>query len=172
MERIHTYRVTAWWVAGQNGITKSDSAPNAIHFTVPPQFGGMEGRWSPEGLFLSSLASCFTTSFNAVAEYSKFEYVDLEVEVEGTVSKTATGYRFTGVVIRPKLKIVDEADQARAMELLNKTKALCLVSRALEIPQEFQPHVEANKLAKSDDCCLSESCEMWTDLGRCRRRPS
>jgi len=148
MERTHTYRVTAWWVAGQNGITKSESAPNAIHFTVPPQFGGMEGRWSPEDLFLSSLASCFTTTFNAVAEYSKFEYVDLEVEVAGTVAKTTHGYRFTGVVIRPKLKITDEADQARALELMDRTKTLCLVSRALEIPQEFQPQVEANKLAK------------------------
>ena len=147
MERTHTYRVTAWWVAGQNGITKSESAPNAIHFTVPPQFGGMEGRWSPEDLFLSSLASCFTTTFNVVAEYSKFEYVDLEVKVEGTVAKTTNGYRFTEVVIRPKLKIADDADQARALELLEKTRTLCLVSRALEVPQEFQPQVEANKLA-------------------------
>jgi peroxiredoxin-like protein len=146
MERTHTYRVTAWWVAGQNGIARSESAPNAIHFTVPPQFGGMEGRWSPEDLFLSSLASCFTTSFNAIAEYSKFEYVDLEVEVEGTVAKTTSGYRFTGVVIRPKLKIAHEGSEARGRELLNKTKSLCLVSRALEIPQEFQPHVETHKL--------------------------
>jgi len=51
----------------------------------------MEGRWSPEDLFLSSLASCFTTSFSAIAEYSQFEYVDLEVEVDGTVEKTTTG---------------------------------------------------------------------------------
>jgi organic hydroperoxide reductase OsmC/OhrA len=146
MERTHTYRVTAWWVAGQNGLTRSDSAPNAIHFSAPPQFGGMEGRWSPEDLFLSSLASCFTTSFNAITEYSKFEYMDLEVEVEGTVAKTTTGYCFTGVVIRPTLKIGHENDEARGLELLNKTKSLCLVSRALEIPQEFQPHVEINKL--------------------------
>jgi len=147
MERTHTYRVSAWWVAGQNGITRSNAAPNAIHFTAPPQFGGMEGRWSPEDLFLSSLASCFTTSFNAIAEYAKFQYIDLEVEVEGVVSKTTSGYRFTGVVIRPRLKISEDADEAKGLELLNKTKGLCLVSRALEIPQEFQPHVEAQRLA-------------------------
>jgi len=147
MEGTHTYRVTAWRVAGQNGIAKSESAPNAIHFTVPPQLGGMEGRWSSEELFLSSLAACFTTSFNAIADDSRFEYVDLEVEVKGTVAKTSTGYRFTGVEIRPKLKIAEEADQARALELLSKTKNLCLVSRALEIPQEFRPQIEANKLA-------------------------
>jgi hypothetical protein len=35
MENEHTYRVVAWWTSGQMGIAKSDSAPNAIHFTAP-----------------------------------------------------------------------------------------------------------------------------------------
>ena len=54
MENEHTYRVVAWWASGKTGLVKSDSAPNAIHFTTPPQFGGMEGRWSPEDLLLSA----------------------------------------------------------------------------------------------------------------------
>src|ERR1700693_4633924 len=66
MKKEHTYRVTAWWTAGQSGLTKSESAPNAVHFTAPPQFGGMAGRWTPEDLLLSAVASCFTTTFHAV----------------------------------------------------------------------------------------------------------
>lgn len=146
MEKEHTYRVTAWWASGQTGITKSDSAPNAIHFAAPPQFGGMEGRWTPEDLLLSAVASCFTTTFQAIAGYSKFEYLDLEVEVEGTVSKTSSGYCFTGIVIRPTLTIADEEGQSRGLELLKKAKALCLVSRALGTMQEFIPEVEIGKM--------------------------
>jgi organic hydroperoxide reductase OsmC/OhrA len=67
MQNEHTYRVVAWWAAGKTGLVKSDSAPNAIHFTTPPQFGGMEGRWSPEDLLLSAVASCFTSTFHALA---------------------------------------------------------------------------------------------------------
>ncbi len=141
MEKEHTYRVTAWWTSGQTGITKSESAPNAVHFAAPPQFGGMEGRWTPEDLLLSAIASCFTTTFQAVAGYSKFEYTDLEVSVEGTVEKTQPGYCFTKIVIRPKLTIGDEQGQARGLELLKKTKSLCLVSRALTTTQEFQPYI-------------------------------
>ncbi|HEY1263458.1 MAG TPA: OsmC family protein [Terriglobales bacterium] len=147
MEKEHTYRVAAWWASGQCGITKSESAPNAIHFAAPPQFGGLEGRWTPEDLLLSAVASCFTTTFQAIAGYSKFEYTDLEVSVEGTVAKTSTGYCFTRIVLRPLLTIPDEQGQARALELLKKTKSLCLVSRALGIEQGLEPRIEIGKMA-------------------------
>jgi len=92
MTNEHKYRVIAWWSSGRAGLAKSDSMPNAIHFTAPPEFGGLEGRWTPEELLLTALASCFTTTFHAIAENSKFEYADLEVEAEGNVSKTNSGY--------------------------------------------------------------------------------
>lgn len=143
MENEHTYRVVAWWNAGKTGLAKSDLAPNAIHFAAPPQFGGLEGRWSPEDLLLCAVAGCFTTTFRALSDYSKFEYTDLEVEVEGTVRKAESGYEFAGILIRPTLTISDLDERPRADRLLEKAKRLCLVSRALAIPQTFQPRVQA-----------------------------
>jgi peroxiredoxin-like protein len=142
MENEHKYRVVAWWTSGQTGIAKSDSAPNAIHFTAPSQFGGVEGRWTPEDLLMIALASCFTTTFHAIAGHSKFEYTDLAVEAEGTVSKTDTGYGFTEIVIRPNLTIASEENRQQAISLLHKAKALCLVSRALAVPQKLEIQVE------------------------------
>jgi peroxiredoxin-like protein len=148
MENEHKYRVVAWWTSGQTGIAKSDSTPNAIHFTAPPQFGGLEGRWTPEDLLMTALASCFTTTFHAVARSSKFEYTDLAVEAQGTVRKTDTGYCFSEIVIRPSLTIPDEEQRERAMSLLHKAQALCLVSRALATAQKFEARVEMK--ARSD----------------------
>ena len=145
MENEHKYRVVAWWTSGQTGIAKSDSAPNAIHFTAPPQFGGLEGRWTPEDLLMTALASCFTTTFHAIAGCSKFEYTDLAVEAEGTVSKTDTGYCFSEIVIRPSLTIPNEEQRGRAISLLDKAKALCLVSRALATAQKFEARVEISQ---------------------------
>ena len=108
MENEHKHHVVAWWTSGQAGIAKSDSAPNAIHFTAPPEFGGLEGRWTPEDLLMTALASCFTTTFHAIAGCSKFEYTDLAVEAEGTVGKTDNGYCFSEIVIRPSLTIPNE----------------------------------------------------------------
>lgn len=145
MEKEHKYRVVAWWTSGQTGIAKSDSVPNAIHFTAPPQFGGLEGRWTPEDLLMTALASCLTTTFHAIASHSKFEYTDLAVEAEGTVTKTDTGYGFSEIVIRPSLTIPNEEQRERAISLLHKAKALCLVSRALAAEQHFETRVEIAK---------------------------
>lgn len=101
----------------------------------------MEGRWTPEDLLLSAIASCYTITFRTLAEHSKFEYIDLQVEVEGAISKTETGYAFGEVLVRANLMIPQEEEQARAIKLLNKAKGLCLVSRALAIKQVFEPVV-------------------------------
>src|SRR6266700_6702517 len=105
MEGTQKYRVVAWWSSGRTGLAKSNSAPNAIHFTAPPEFGGLEGRWTPEDLLLSAVASCYTTTFRALAERSKFEYADLEVEAQGKVNRADSGYRFSEIIMRSNLII-------------------------------------------------------------------
>ena len=149
MEKKHTYRVTAWWSSEQTGLAKSDAAPNAIHFSAPPQFGGLEGRWSPEDLLLSAVASCFTTTFKAIAGNSLFEYTDLEVTVEGSVEKTQRGYCFTAISITPRLTIPEWQSHAKALELLETTEKLCLISRALTTPKNFIPRIEVRAVAGS-----------------------
>jgi len=145
MENDNKHHVVAWWTSGQTGIAKSDSAPNAIHFTAPVQFGGIDGRWTPEDLLMAALASCFTTTFYAIAASSKFEYTDLEVEAGGTVSKTSNGYNFNEIVVRVNLVIPSEDRRERAISLLQKTKELCLVSRALATAQSFETRIKTGK---------------------------
>ena len=90
---------------------------------------------------LGALASCFTTTFRSIAEHSTFEYTDLQMEVEGVVSRSGPGYNFAEVIVRANLTVPSEADQERGLKLLHKTKELCLVSRALAIPQTFESAV-------------------------------
>ncbi|MGA2333969.1 MAG: OsmC family protein [Terriglobales bacterium] len=145
MGDVHRFRVVAWWASGRTGIAKSNSALNAIHFTAPPAFGGLEGRWTPEDLLLCAVASCYTTTFRALAEYSKFEYTDLQVEAESVISKGAGGYSFGEVAIRANLTIPQEEDRARASKLLLKAKEVCLVSRALSVEPKFEPCVQVSE---------------------------
>ena len=94
MAAEYIYRVAAWWTSGRTGLAKCESAPNTIHFSEAPEFGGLEGRWTPEQLLLCALAGCFTTTFQDVAHGAKFEYTDLEVEVEGSVHRNRLGMQF------------------------------------------------------------------------------
>lgn len=142
MDTKHKYRALAWWTSGQTGLAQSDSAPNAIHFSAPPEFGGIDGRWTPEDLLLAALASCFTTTFRAIAGHSKFDYTDLQVEVEGTLSKAESGYSFSEIILRPTLTIQHEERRDLALKLLQKTKAVCLVSRALATVPVLESRVQ------------------------------
>ena len=141
----HAYRVSAWWTSGRTGIAKSDSAPNAIHFTAPKEFGGLEGRWTPEELLLAAIAGCFTTTVRTIAGSAQFEFTDLEVEVSGTIRKAQSGYCFTEIILRPSLRIASVEERERALELLKKAERLCLVSRALDVSLKFEPQLEVSQ---------------------------
>ena len=145
MSDEHVYRVAAWWTSGRTGLAKSDSAPNAIHFTAPTEFGGLEGRWTPEELLLASVAGCYTTTLRAIAGSAQFNFTDLQVEASGSVRKAESGYTFSHIVLRPNLKIASAEERDRALELLKKAEKLCLVSRALGTSLKFEPQLEITK---------------------------
>jgi peroxiredoxin-like protein len=144
MNEEHAYRVAAWWTSGRTGLAKSDSAPNAIHFTAPTEFGGLEGRWTPEELLLAAVAGCYTTTLRAIAGAAQFSFTDLQVEASGTVRKADSGYNFSQIVVRPNLKIGSEQERERALELLKRAEQLCLVSRAIGTTIRFEPQLEIN----------------------------
>lgn len=144
----HSYRVAAWWTSGRAGLAKSDSAPNAIHFTAPKEFGGLDGRWTPEELLLAAIAGCFTTTLRSISG-DQFDFTDLQVEASGTVRKAQSGYGFSEIVIHPTLKIACSEGRERALELLKKAERLCLVSRAIATPLRFEPKIEVAEPALS-----------------------
>jgi organic hydroperoxide reductase OsmC/OhrA len=143
----HAYRVAAWWTSGRTGLAKSGSAPNAIHFTAPPEFGGLEGRWTPEELLLAAVAGCYTTTLRSIAGTMKFDFTDLQVEASGTVRKVESGYSFTEIVLRPNLKIASMDERDRALDLLKRAERLCLVSHAIGTPVKFEPQLEIANVA-------------------------
>jgi len=147
MAAEYTYRVSAWWTSGRTGLAKCESSPNTIHFSEAAELGGLEGRWTPEQLLLCALAGCFTTTFHDVARSAKFEFTDLEVEIEGSVRRSRTnGTSFNEILIRPRLTVHSDELREAGLSLLRRTKAACLISRAITIPQTLEPTVDTDKV--------------------------
>ena len=154
MAAEYTYRVSAWWTSGRTGLAKCESSPNTIHFSEAAELGGLQGRWTPEQLLLCPLASCFTTTFNDIARSAKFDYTDLEVEIEGGVRRSRTaGCNFTEILIRPRLTVHSEDQREAGLTLLRRTKSVCMISRAITVPQTLESVVETIKVP----------VEGWTD---------
>ena len=147
MPSEYTYRVSAWWTSGRTGLAKCESSPNTIHFSEAAELGGLQGRWTPEQLLLCALAGCFTTTFHDVARGAKFDYTDLEVEIEGSVRRSrAAGCNFNEILIRPRLTVASDEQREVGLSLLRRAKSVCLISRAITIPQTMEPAVETIKV--------------------------
>lgn len=148
MPSEYTYRISAWWTSGRSGLAKCECSPSAIHFSEAAELGGLQARWTPEQLLLCALAGCFTTTFHDVARSAKFEYTDLEVEIEGSVRRSRTsGSNLTEILIRPRLTLPGTGDEDQRREagfvLLRRAHALCMISRAVTVPQTLELLVES-----------------------------
>ena len=141
VERLQ-FRVEGHWTAARRGRVETEGVEAPIHFSAPPEFQGEAGLWTPEHFFIAAVASCFITTFRAIAENSRFEPVSLDISAEGVVEKREGGYEFTRVVLRPLLTISGENDRQRAARLLEKTERACLVSRSLKGEVKMEPRIE------------------------------
>lgn len=141
MSTSYNFTSSARWTGGRQGIVEGQGVKPPINFSAPPEFQGQPGIWSPEHFFTAAVATCFIATFQAIAEFSKFEAGALEVSVEGQVEKTEGGFRFTRVTVRPLLTINSESDRERGVRLLEKAEKACLVSRSLQSQLVLDPRV-------------------------------
>ena len=137
----YRYYTNAVWTEGRQGTVSAEGADEPIRFSAPPEFMGEAGIWTPEHFFAAAIASCFVTTFKAIAEFSKFEFLSLDVDVKAILQKELGGYSFTRVVIQPLLQIAESSDQERALRLLEKAERACLISRSIKSQIEFEPEV-------------------------------
>jgi uncharacterized OsmC-like protein len=103
--------------------------------SAPPRdYDGPGDAWSPEHLLLASVEACFMFTFRAVAQASKFEFMSLDLAVEGTVDRKNGVTRFTEIVLTARLALPPGADLDRARRILDKGKTACLVTASLSTP--------------------------------------
>ncbi len=131
MESSYRYRTHAHWTLHKRGILEGEDIPRTVNFAAPPEFGGEPGLWTPEHLLLGAVATCYISTFRAIAERSKLDVHGLEVFVEGIIAKDQGGFRFTEISIRPVITVHRDEDRDRAQRLAEKAEHACLISRSL-----------------------------------------
>ena len=137
----YRYYASAYWTEGRKGVVEAEGVAAPLTFSAPPEFQGEAGVWTPEHFFAAAIGTCFVTTFNAIADYSKLEYQGLQVEVEAVLEKEEGGFSFTRVIVQPILTIGAEADRERAIRLLEKAERACLISRSIRSQIELQPEI-------------------------------
>lgn len=137
----HKYNVTANAESGSDYKVASEDLPE-IKVAPPKIFGGPGNIWSPEEMFVATIANCFLMTFKAVSSLSKLEWISLECNAEGTLDRIDNKLQFTEVKLNAKLKLPQNGNNERATRLMHKAEQNCLVTNSIKTQVTLFPIVE------------------------------
>jgi peroxiredoxin-like protein len=142
----HYYSVDIDWNKDRQGVMCSpelnNEKGNCIEVATPPEFPkGIPGIWSPEHLFTAAVSSCLMTTFLAIAENFKLEFVSFNCKSKGKLDMVDGKYLMTEIFLEPTLVIVHEKDLEKAERVLQKSEAACLISNSVKSKVTMTTHI-------------------------------
>ncbi len=142
MEKVHYYDVNLKWDSDRKGTMNSPVLTTSIEVATPPEFAkGMPGIWSPEHLLVAAVNSCLMTTFLAIAENSKLEFISFESAAKGKLEIVDGKFMMSEVELIPKLSIAKGTDPEKALRILQKSEAACLISNSVKSKIIFNPTI-------------------------------
>lgn len=144
----HYYNVNLHWTSDRKGEISSPELKNAIAVATPPPFpNGIEEIWSPEHLFTASVNSCFMTTFLAIAENSKLEFISFDCAAKGKLEQVEGKFLMTEIILEPTIVITKETDKDRAERVIQKSEAACLISNSIKSKVTLVTTIKFNTIA-------------------------
>ncbi len=133
----HFYNVEVNWNKDRKGVMCSPElirdANTCIEVATPPEFPkGMPGIWSPEHLFTASVSTCLMTTFLAIAENSKLEFLNFSCKSKGKLERVDGKFLMSEILLEPSITITDEKYREKAEKVLQKSEAACLISNSIK----------------------------------------
>ena len=139
--KVYTYQTSVKWTEQRKGIGSVVGKPD-LQVATPPEFKGHEGIWSPEDLFVASANVCLMTTFLSMAERAGLGFTGYVGDAEGTLELVDGTFRFTKIVLRPKLTLKLGEDAAKAKQVLEKAEANCLISNSMACQIILEPTIQ------------------------------
>jgi organic hydroperoxide reductase OsmC/OhrA len=132
---VHVFETEVVWQRNKECRVSARENPE-LTVATPPEFGGPEGVWAPEELFVASVGSCILSTFLYFAERFELAFSSYSSTSRGTVEKTPEGLRFTGIDVSIAVTVPSEkaARKAAALRMEEKLEKYCPVSTSLGCP--------------------------------------
>jgi len=115
---------------GKGSISTESGALKAYPYGFASRFEGKPGT-NPEELIGAAHAGCFTMALSLILGEAKLTAEQMDTTAEVTLDKEGDGFAITKVHLTLRAKIPG-ADQATFLELANKAKQGCPVSKVLK----------------------------------------
>ena len=173
-DKQFVFEVQLNWLADTRGILSAKDANGIVHVATPPEFGGEGKPWTPEHLFLSSISSCYMTTYLVFAKKLGFEISHFDCNTIGQIEIIEGKYKFTNINLFPKVFITGEELREKARIAMEKTHKYCLITNSVnasvfyhsEILIDQSPRHEIKDLTGSKTVFSSpEAKEIGTRVG-------
>lgn len=146
----HYYNVEVNWNTARKGVmcspelnSENANVQGCIEVATPPEFPkGIPGIWSPEHLFTAAVSSCLMTTFLAIAENSKLDFLHFHCKSKGKLEQVEGKFLMTEVILEPTVTIAYEKDREKAERVLQKSEAACLISNSIKSKVSMVPTIQ------------------------------
>lgn len=142
MSEIHEYTVNLEWESDRKGVISSPELPTTIEVATPADFPkGMPGIWTPEHLFVAAVNSCLMTTFLAIAENSKLEFISFTCNSVGVLDKVDGKFQVSEITLKPELILPEGGNEERALRIIEKSEQHCLISNSIKTTILLEPKI-------------------------------
>ncbi|MEZ4812398.1 MAG: OsmC family protein [Caldisericia bacterium] len=139
--KVFNYEVSVDWEKEHQGFLGGSF--KQIQIACPPEFGGPGGIISPEDLFVASNSVCVMTTFLDFMEKAQIKLVSYKSNATGDMEFIDGYYRFSKIILNPKIVIYDKKNIERTERLLKKAHDVCPVGKSSTCEIILEPEISS-----------------------------
>jgi len=150
--REHLFDCRLVWTGAKSGGTTNYEAYSreyrvdfegkpSLSGSAAPTFRGDAALHNPEDLLVAALSACHFLSYAALAARNGVHVVGYEDRATGTMAMVNKVMRFTQVMLRPTVTIVQGSDQDLALSLHARAHAACFIASSVNFEVENEPTI-------------------------------
>ena len=124
----------------QTWNAKADSYPPIIS-SIPAEFGGPGGGYSPEDLFALALVNCLIATFKVYAEKSNVVYDEIKAHAKLTLDKDPAGASLLMTQVETTFDITGAQDKEKVKKTLESSIQHCAVSNSIKSGKTYQINI-------------------------------
>ena len=120
-----------------------------LRLSASGAFLGDDALHNAEDLLVISLSGCHLLTYLAKCARAGLRVLSYEDEASGTMAWDGETYRFSEVLLRPRVVIEAGGELALAEELLHRSHELCFIARSVSFPVRHEPEVSVGAAVAS-----------------------
>lgn len=152
--RKHEFACRLVWTGARQGGTTSYetySRECRVDFEGKPSlrgtsaavFRGDPSLPNPEDLLVASLSMCHFLSYVALCSRKGVSVIAYEDEAVGVMERTEATFKFTDVLLRPRVTIAPGSDPELARSLHERAHHECFIASSVNFPVRNEPVISA-----------------------------